>query len=171
MFFYHSCASSILSWRYINQVIWLPLINDVFVSNLWAIPAMMVSNETSIKPSYVTQIEWSRMNWQLNSFVTYDFRYQSVIQRVWDNSDMIRFLKRRVTGGYLPCRGSVIVLLALFVIVGSVFFIHSSWNKGRGVVRPPTYNRKDEIPDGCSNPICIPRKECHKQEVRKCQAN
>ena len=82
---------------------------------------------------------------------------------------MIRFLKRRVTGGYLPCRGSVIVLLALFVIVGSVFLIHSSWIKGRGVVRPPTYNRKDEIPDACSNPICIPRKECHKQEVRKAQ--
>ena len=82
---------------------------------------------------------------------------------------MIRFLKRRVTGGYLPCRGSVIVLLALFVVVGSVFFIHSSWIKGRGVVRAPTYNRKDEIPDACSNPICIPRKECNKQEVRKCQ--
>ena len=82
---------------------------------------------------------------------------------------MIRFLKRRVTGGYLPCRGSVIVLLAFFVIVGSVFFIHSSWNKGRGVVRPPTYNRKDDIQDICSNPICVPRKECHKQEVRRCQ--
>ena len=82
---------------------------------------------------------------------------------------MIRFLKRRVTGGYLPCRGSVIVLLALFVIVGSFFFIHSSWIKGRGVVRPPTHNRKDEIQDVCSNPICVPRKECRKQEVRKCQ--
>ena len=109
------------------------------------------------------------MNWQWELFVTYDFRYQSVIQRVWDNSDMIRFLKRRVTGGYLPCRGSVIVLLALFVIVGSFFFIHSSWIKGRGVVRPPTHNRKDEIQDVCSNPICVPRKECRKQEVRKCQ--
>ena len=82
---------------------------------------------------------------------------------------MIRFLKRRVTGGYLPCRGSVIVLLALFVIVGSVFFIHSSWIKGKGVVRPQTINGKNEIQDVCSNPICVPRKECHKQEVRRCQ--
>ena len=82
---------------------------------------------------------------------------------------MIRFLKRRVTGGYLPCRGSVIVLLALFVIVGSVFFIHSSWIKGKGVVRPQTINGKNEIQDVCSNPICVPRKECDKQEVRKCE--
>ena len=129
----------------------------------------MVSNETSIKPSYVTRNKCTMMNWKLKLFVTYNFRYQYAIQRIWDISDMIRFLKRRVTGGYLPCRGSVIVLLALFVIVGSVFFIHSSWIKGRGVVRTPTYNRKDEIPDACSNPICIPRKECHNQEVRKCQ--
>mgnify|MGYP001236078265 CR=1 FL=1 len=28
--------------------------------------------------------------------------------------------------------------------------------------------RKDEIQDVCSNPICVPRKECHKQKVRRC---